>query len=72
MGCIEPDGTLTVTATVLLEELTRNPLRMTEITVLLKVPGFMVRANLRELEERGLIREDDGRYLITETGRERL
>jgi len=72
MGCIEPDGTLTVTATVLLEKLTETPLRLTEIAVLLKVPGFMVRANLRELGGLGLIREEDGRYFITEAGRERL
>lgn len=72
MACIEPDGTLTVTARVLLEDLIRTPLRMTEITVLLKVPGFMARANLRELQESGLIREEAGRYHITEAGRERL
>jgi predicted transcriptional regulator len=72
MGCIEPDGTLTASATVLLENLSETPLRMTEITVLLKVPGFMVRANLRELEEAGLIRDDEGRYHITEEGRGRL
>lgn len=72
MGCIEPDGTLTVTATVLLENLTEGPLRLTEITMLLKVPGFMVRANLRELGDAGLIREEEGRYHITEEGRARL
>jgi len=72
MGCIEPDGTLSASARVLLEELTRTPLRMNEITVLLRVPGFMVRANLRELQEMGLIRENEGQYSITEAGRERL
>jgi len=40
--------------------------------VLLRVPGFMVRANLRELQETNLIREEEGRYSITEAGRERL
>jgi predicted transcriptional regulator len=72
MGCIEPDGSLSVTARVLLEKLVETPLRMTEITVLLKVPGFMVRANLRELGEAGLVREHEGRYRITEGGRGRL
>ena len=72
MGCIEPDGSLSVTASVLLENLADAPLPMTEITMLLKVPGFMVRANLRELGELGLIREDEGRYHITDAGRERL
>lgn len=72
MGCIEPDGSLTVTASKLLEALTRGPLRLTEITVLLKVPGFMVRANLRELESAGLIRVDDDRVHVTEAGRARL
>lgn len=72
MGCIEPDGSLSVTASVLLENLADTPLPMTEITMLLKVPGFMVRANLREMEEAGLIRRDEGRYHITEEGRGRL
>lgn len=72
MGCIEPDGSLSVTARVLLERLAETPLRIAEITVLLKVPGFMVRANLRELEEVGLVRDCAGRYEITEGGRGRL
>jgi predicted transcriptional regulator len=72
MGCIEPDGSLSVTARVLLEKLAETPLHMTEITVLLKVPGFMVRANLREMEEAGLVRNSAGRYEITDGGRGRL
>ena len=72
MGCIEPDGSLTVTAITLLEALARGPLLLTEITVLLKVPGFMVRANLRELESAGLIRREEARVHITAEGRARL
>ena len=72
MGCIEPDGTLTVTARVLLENLAETPLRLPDITVLLRVPGFMVRANLRELKEAGWIREEEGRFHITEEGRGKL
>lgn len=72
MGCIEPDGTLTVTATVLLENLCKGPLPLREISMVLKVPGFMVRANLRELVDVGLIREEEELYYITERGKDRL
>ena len=72
MACIQPDGTLSVTATVLLEGLTDGPMILTEITKLLRVPGFMVRANLRELVEAGLIRQDGEAYRITDEGRTRV
>jgi predicted transcriptional regulator len=69
MGCIDPDGSLNASATLLLETLAQGPLQLTQITVLLKVPGFMARANLRELVEMGLIAEEEGMYHITEEGR---
>jgi len=72
MGCIDPDGTLTVTATVLLKKLSDGPLPPEEIMVLLKVPLFMLRGNLRELAELGLVREEEGSYHITEEGRAKL
>ena len=72
MGCIDPDGTLTVTATLLLENLAVQPLPIMEISMLLKVPLFMVRGSLRELAELGLIQEKDDLYHITEEGRGKL
>ena len=72
MGCVDPDGTLTVTATRLLETLSAGPLRAEEIMTLLKVPLFMLRGNLRELAELGLVREEGGGYHITDEGRARL
>ena len=62
----------TVTATVLLEKLSDGPLPPEEIMVLLKVPLFMLRGNLRELAELGLVREEEGSYHITEEGREKI
>jgi predicted transcriptional regulator len=72
MGCIDSDGSLTVTAVTLLKALAQGPLLLTEITVLLKVPGFMARGNLRELETAGLIRREEERFHITAEGRARL
>jgi len=72
MGCIDPDGTLTVTATVLLEKLSVQPLPQMEISMALRVPLFMLRANLREMAELGLIREEDGLHYITEEGQAKL
>ena len=71
MGCIEPDGSLNASAKLLLETLDQGPLPLPKITMVLKVPGFMARANLRELEELGLIRLEDELYHITDEGRER-
>lgn len=72
MSCVDPDGTLTVTATRLLETLSAGPLPAEEIMILLKVPLFMLRGNLRELAELGFVLEKGGRYYITDEGRARL
>ena len=72
MACIDPDGTLTVTATVLLEKLSVQSLPEMEISMALGVPLFMLRANLREMAGLGFIREEDDLYHITEEGRAKL
>ena len=72
VGCIDPDGTLTITATALLKKLCDGPLPPEEIMVLLRVPLFLLRGNLRELAELGLVREEDGWYHITEEGRGKM
>ncbi len=69
MACVDPDGTLTVTARRLLTSLSDGPLLPEEIMTLLKVPLFMLRGNLRELAEMGLVREDGGLYYLTDKGR---
>lgn len=72
MACIDPDGTLTVTATFLLKALNKRPLPPQEIAKAIGEPVFRVRGNLRELADAGLIQEKDGDYLLTDAGRERL
>jgi len=69
MGCIDPDGTLNVTAILLLKNLSVQPLSPMEITQVVGVPLFMVRGSLRELAELGLIQAREGLYHITDEGR---
>lgn len=72
MACIDPDGTLTITAKFLLKELGKQHLPPEEIAKALGEPLFRIRGNLREIMEAGLIGEDDGTFHLTEAGRERL
>jgi predicted transcriptional regulator len=72
MACIDPDGTLTVTATFLLKALAKRPMPPQEIAKAIGEPVFRVRGNLRELSEAGLIEERDGNFLLTDAGRERI
>ncbi len=72
MACIDPDGTLTITAKFLLKELDKGPLPPEDIAKALGEPIFKVRGNLRELKEADLILEKDGLFHITELGKEKI
>jgi predicted transcriptional regulator len=72
MACIDPDGTLTITAKFLLKELDKGPLPPEDIARALGEPIFRVRGNLRELKEADLILEEDGLFHITELGKEKI
>ncbi len=72
MACIDPDGTLTLTATFLLKSLAESPLAPEEIARRLGEPLFRVRGNLRELSGADLIVEEEGRYQLTDAGRARV
>ena len=72
MACIDPDGTLTITAKFLLKQLNQGPLPPEGIAKALGEPLFKVRGNLREIMGAGLIGEDDGLFHLTELGKERL
>lgn len=72
MACIDPDGTLTITAKFLLKELAKQPLPPEEIAKALGEPLFKIRGNLREIMGAGFIREADGVFHLTEAGREKL
>jgi len=72
MACIDPDGTLTITAKFLLKSLGEAPRLPEEIAKALREPLFKVRGNLREMREAGLIDEEGGRFHLTEEGKGRL
>ena len=72
MGCIDPDGTLTLTAKFLIKTLGEGPLPPEDIANLMGEPIFRVRGNLRELTAADLIQEEGGLYSLTDQGRERL
>ena len=72
MGCIDPDGTLTLTAKFLIKTLGEGPLPPEDIAKVMGEPIFRVRGNLRELTQADLIKEEGGLYSLTHEGRERL
>ena len=72
MACIDPDGTLTITARFLLKELGKQSLPPEDIAKALGEPLFKIRGNLREVMEAGLIGEEGGDFRLTDAGRERL
>jgi len=72
MACIDPDGTLTITAKFLLKQLNQEPLPPEDIAKALGEPLFKVRGNLREIMGAGLIGEEDGLFHLTELGKERI
>jgi predicted transcriptional regulator len=72
MGCIDPDGTLTLTAKFLIKTLAEGPLPPEDIAKVMSEPIFRVRGNLRELTQANLIQEEGGLYSLTDEGREKL
>jgi len=72
MACIDPDGTLTITAKFLLKSLAPGPLPPEQIAKALGEPLFKVRGNLREMMEAGLIDEGEGNFHLTEEGKEKI
>lgn len=72
MACIDPDGTLTITAKFVLKCLVETPRPPEEIAKALGEPLFKVRGNLREMMEAGLIEEEGGRFSLTEDGRGKI
>ena len=72
MGCIDPDGTLTLTAKFLIKTLGEWPLPPEDIAKVMGEPIFRVRGNLRELTGADLIQEEGGLYSLTNEGRDRL
>lgn len=71
MACINPDGTLSESAKVLLSNI-QDPLTPEEISKKVGQPLFKVRSSLREMMAAELVREEGGQYGITEKGKEKI
>jgi predicted transcriptional regulator len=71
MACVNPDGTLSKTAILILESLD-SPLTVEEISEKTEVPLFLLRSNMRELVGAGVVKEEGERYAITEQGTEEI
>ncbi|MGQ9788082.1 MAG: hypothetical protein ACUVQM_02020 [Candidatus Hadarchaeaceae archaeon] len=67
MACISPDGKPTESGRKLLLAVSvyRTPEEVAEKT---KLPLFRVRSGLRELVEAGFVREEQGKYMMTDSG----
>jgi len=71
MGCINPDGIITESARTLLK-IIKNPLTSEEISKHLGQPLFKIRISIREMQNAGLLKEENDKYIITEKGKERV
>jgi DNA-binding IclR family transcriptional regulator len=71
MACINSDGSLTRTGTIVLRAL-RSPGTEVDIAELTDLAFYQVRASLRELVELGLLDKQDELYQITPAGLEKL
>ena len=71
MGCVNPDGTLSLSARQMLQILT-EPMTPEDAAKAAGQPLFKVRSSLREMVDSGLISNDGDRYSITESGLQKL
>lgn len=71
MACVNPDGTVTESAKALLTVL-QNPSTPEDISKQVGQPLFKVRSSLREMVQAELIKEENGKYVLTEKGKEKI
>jgi predicted transcriptional regulator len=71
MACVNPDGTITESAKALLT-IVQNPSTPDEISKKVGQPLFKVRSSLREMVEAEMVNEEEGKFIITEKGREKI
>lgn len=67
MGCIDPDGTVTVAARAVLRALASGG-TAEDVARAAAMPLYRVRASLRELVAAGLVIEASGQYTLTGSG----
>jgi len=71
MACVNPDGTVSESARALLK-IVENPLTPEEISEQVGQPSFKVRSSLREMSQAELVIEEEGKFTITEKGKEKI
>jgi predicted transcriptional regulator len=71
MACVNPDGSISTSAKALLN-IVQNPLTPEEISKQIGQPLFKVRSSLREMTQADLVKEENGKFIITEKGREKI
>ena len=71
MACINPDGSVSPSAKLLLGVL-QTPHTVEDISSSVEQPLFKVRSSLRELTEAGFVEQNGEKYSITDAGREKL
>ena len=67
MACVNPDGSITSSAKMMLEML-REPLSAEDAAAKSGQPLFKVRSSLREMVESGFVAQDGDLYRTTEAG----
>jgi len=67
MACINPDGTLTPTAKVVIAAL-QTPCTPVALAKVTNLPIYRIRSTIRALIEAGLAFETDGKYRLTDSG----
>lgn len=71
LGCIKPDGKPTESGRKILVSIKESHFPE-EIAKETKLPLFRVRSGLRDLLEAGYVKEEQGKYNLTEAGRKLL
>lgn len=71
MACISAEGTLTESGQKMLTAL-QNPATPEEVAQVTGLPLFRVRSGLRELAQAGFIAEVEGRYQLTDAGKQKI
>lgn len=71
MPCVNPDGSITDSAKALLKVI-EIPLTAEEISTKVGQPLFKIRSSLREMVDAELIKEEGNKYVILESGKEKI
>jgi DNA-binding IclR family transcriptional regulator len=71
MACVNPDGTLSVSAQTVINAL-QQPLTVPALAQTVNLPVYRLRSSLRELVEVGFVTEENGTYRLTPQGQQKV